>query len=166
MTEFCGKGKVGLIKTTPATVLDDIQRLMKLTGFEHSLPKDHRTGLKINITWQTWYPACSSTPWQIEGVIRALKDAGYTDLVGVHNDTVVVNTKDAEQNNKHKYITDKYDVPCIYTYDPAVKWVEYQPKTPFLVLDKIFPEGLFIPEPMVGMNIIHLPTVKTHVLVQ
>jgi hypothetical protein len=92
-----------------------------------------------------------------------LKDAGYTDLVGVHNDTVVVNTTDAEQNNKHKYITDKYDVPCIYTYDPAVKWVEYKPKSPFLVLDKIFPEGLFIPEPMVGMNIIHLPTVKTHV---
>jgi len=163
MTDFKGKGKVALIKTTPTTVLDDIQRLMKLAGFEQSLPKDNRTGLKINISWQTWYPACSSTPWQIEGVIRALKDAGYTDLVGVHNDTVVVNTTDAEQNNKHKYITDKYDVPCIYTYDPAVKWVEYKPKSPFLVLDKIFPEGLFIPEPMVGMNIIHLPTVKTHV---
>lgn len=163
MTSFHGKGKVALIKTTPATILDDIQRLMKLAGFEQALPKDNRTGLKINISWQTWYPACSSTPWQIEGVIRTLKDAGYTDLVGVHNDTVVVNTSDAEQNNKHKFITDKYQVLCIYTYDPAVKWVEYQPKTPFLVLDKIFPEGLYIPEPMIGMNIIHLPTVKTHV---
>jgi uncharacterized protein (DUF362 family) len=163
MTDFYGKGKVALIKTTPTTVLDDIQRLMKLAGFEQSLPKDNRTGLKINISWQTWYPACSSTPWQLEGVIRALKDAGYTNLVGVHNDTVVVNTTDAEQNNKHKYVTDKYDIPCIYTYDPAVKWIEYKPKSPFLVLDKIFPEGLFIPEPMVGMNIIHLPTVKTHV---
>jgi uncharacterized protein (DUF362 family) len=163
MTNFHGKGKVALIKTTPATVLDDIQRLMKLAGFEQVLLKDNRIGLKINISWQTWYPACSSTPWQIEGVIRALKDAGYTDLVGVHNDTVVVDTTDAEQNNKHKFVTDKYDVPCIYTYDPAVKWVEYRPKTPLLVLDKIFPEGLFIPEPMIGMNIIHLPTVKTHV---
>jgi uncharacterized protein (DUF362 family) len=163
MTDFNGKGKVALIKTNPATVLDDIQRLMKLAGFEQSLPKENRTGLKINISWQTWYPACSSTPWQIEGVIRALKEAGYTDLVGVHNDTVVVNTTDAEQNNKHKYVTDKYNIPCIYTYDPTVKWVEYKPKSPFLVLDKIFPEGLFIPEPMIGMNIIHLPTVKTHV---
>jgi uncharacterized protein (DUF362 family) len=163
MTSFKGKGKVALIKTTPATVLDDIQRVMKLAGFDQALPTDNRTGLKINISWQTWYPACSSTPWQIEGVIRTLKNSGYTDLVGVQNDTVVVNTTDAEQNNKHKFVTDKYDVPCIYTYDPAVKWVEYQPKTPFLVLDKIFPEGLFIPEPMIGMNIIHLPTVKTHV---
>ena len=163
MTDFNGKGKVALIKTTPTTVLDDIQRLMKLADFEQSLPKDNLTGLKINISWQTWYPACSSTPWQIEGVIRALKDASYPDLVGVHNDTVVVNTTDAEQNNKHKFVTDKYNIPCIYTYDPAVKWIEYKPKSPFLVLDKIFPEGLFIPEPMIGMNIIHLPTVKTHV---
>jgi uncharacterized protein (DUF362 family) len=163
MTDYPGKGKVALIKTTPASVLDDIERLMKLAGFEEALPRENRTGLKINISWQTWYPACSSTPWQIEGVIRALHNAGYTDLVGVQNDTVVVNTTDAEQNNKHKLITDQYNVPCIYTYDPAVKWVEYLPKTPFLVLDKIFPEGLFIPEPMIGMNIIHLPTVKTHV---
>lgn len=163
MTDFPGKGKVALIKTTPGTVLDDIERLMKLAGFNLALPREIRTGLKINISWQTWYPACSSTPWQIEGVIRALNNAGYTDLVGVHNDTVVVNTTDAEQNNKHKFVTDLYHVPCIYTYDPAVNWVEYHPKTPFLVLDKIFPEGLFIPEPMIGLNIVHLPTVKTHV---
>jgi uncharacterized protein (DUF362 family) len=163
MADFPGKGKVALIKTRPETVLEDIERLMKLAGFEHALPKENRTGLKINISWQTWYPACSSTPWQIEGVIRALNNAGYKDLVGVHNDTVVVDTGDAEQNNKHKLITDQYQVPCIYTYDPAVKWVEYHPKKPFLVLDQIYPEGLFIPEPMIGMNIIQLPTVKTHV---
>jgi uncharacterized protein (DUF362 family) len=163
MTSFYGKGKVALIKTTPATVLDDIQRLMKMAGFEQALLKHIRTGIKINISWQTWYPACSSTPWQVEGVIRSLLDAGYTNLVGVHNDTVVVNTSDAEQNNKHKFVTDKYHIPCLYTYDPAVKWVEYRPKTPFLVLDKIFPEGLFIPEPMIGLNILHLPTIKTHV---
>jgi uncharacterized protein (DUF362 family) len=163
MTDFPGKGKVALIKTTPASILEDIERVMQLAGFEKALPRQYRTGMKINISWQTWYPACSSTPWQIEGVIRALLNAGYDDLVGVQNDTVVVDTSDAEVNNKHKLITDKYDVPCIYTYDPAVKWVEYHPKSPFLVLDKIYPEGLFIPEPMIGMNIVHLPTVKTHV---
>jgi uncharacterized protein (DUF362 family) len=163
MTDFPGKGKVALIKTTPTTVLEDIERVMQLAGFEQALPRQYRTGLKINISWQTWYPACSSTPWQIEGVIRALNNADYYDLVGVHNDTVVVDTSDAEVNNKHKLITDKYNVPCIYTYGPEVKWIEYHPKSPFLVLDKIYPEGLFIPEPMIGMNIIHLPTVKTHV---
>ena len=163
MTEYPGKGKVAVLKTSPETVLDDIERLMKLAGFESALQQDVRTGLKINISWQTWYPACSSTPWQIEGVIRALKNAGYDDLVGVHNDTVVVNTSDAERNNKHKYVTDKYEIPCLYLYNQDFEWVEYQPKRPLLVLDKVYPQGVFIPKSLVGMNIIHLPTVKTHV---
>jgi len=163
MTEFPGKGKVAVLKTSPESVLEDYARLMKLADFEQALPKDIRTGLKINISWQTWYPACSSTPWQIEGVIKALDNAGYKDIVGIHNDTVVVNTSDGERNNKHKFVTDKYQVPCLYLYNQAFDWVEYIPKKPFLVLDKVYPQGVFIPKALVGMNIIHLPTVKTHV---
>ena len=163
MSEFPGKGKVAVLKTTPATVLDDIEAVMKLAGFQAALPKDVQTGLKINISWQTWYPACSSTPWQLEGVIRALQNAGYTDLVGVHNDTVVVDTADGERNNKHRFVTDQLGVPCLYLYNQDFEWFEYHPKRPFLVLDKVYPEGVFIPKALVGMNIVHLPTVKTHV---
>ena len=163
MTDFTGKGKVAVLKTSPATVLEDIEKLMQMAGFEAALPKDIQTGLKINISWQTWYPACSTTPWQLEGVIRSLQNAGYADLVGVHNDTVVVNTEDAEINNKHKLITDQYGVPCLYLYNQDFEWIEYQPKRPLLVLDKVYPDGIFIPKALLGMNIVHLPTVKTHV---
>lgn len=163
MSEFPGKGKVTVIKTSPDNVLNDFEELMQLAQFESALPKDIKTGLKINISWQTWYPACSTAPWQLEGVIRSLQEAGYTDLVGVHNDTVVVNTADGERNNKHKFVTDKYEVPCLYLYNEDFDWVEYKPKRPFLVLDKVYPDGVFIPKALVGMNIIHLPTVKTHV---
>jgi len=163
MTDFSGKGKVAVVKTTPETVIQDYQKVMELAGFESALPKSNQTGLKINISWQTWYPACSSTPWQIEGVIRALQGAGYTDLVGVHNDTVVVDTSEGERNNKHKYVTDKFNVPCLYLYNQDFEWIEYKPKKPFLVLDKVYPDGVFIPKALVGMNIIQLPTVKTHV---
>jgi uncharacterized protein (DUF362 family) len=163
MREFPGKGKVAVLKTSPETVLDDIEKLMRLACFEEALPKTMKTGIKINISWQTWYPACSSTPWQLEGVIRTLQGAGYNDLVGVHNDTVVVNTSDGERNNKHKFVTDKYGVPCLYLYKQDFEWQEYHPQQPFLVLDKVYPQGVFIPKSLVGMNIIHLPTVKTHV---
>lgn len=163
MTDFPGKGKVAALKTTPATVVEDIERLMKLANFEAALPKEHTTGLKINISWQTWYPACSSTPWQIEGAIRALQNAGYAKLVGIHNDTVVVNTADGERNNKHKFVTDQYKLPCLYLYKEDFEWLEYRPKKPFLVLDKVYPQGVFIPKALQGINIIHLPTVKTHV---
>jgi len=163
MTNFTGKGKVAVLKTSPNTVIEDYAELMELADFESAIPKDFQTGLKINISWQTWYPACSSAPWQIEGVIKALQTAGYQDIVGVHNDTVVVNTEDGELNNKHKYITDKYNIPCLYLYNQEFDWIEYIPKQPLLILDKVYPEGIFIPKALVGKNIIHLPTVKTHV---
>ena len=163
MSDFPGKGRVAVIKTTPATVLDDIQQLMVMAGVEQALPRSATTGLKINISWQTWYPACSSTPWQIEGAIRTLQSLGYTDLLGIHNDTVVVNTSVGEENNKHRFVTDKYGVPCLYLYEENFDWIRYEPKHPFLVLDKVFPEGVYIPKALVGKNIVHLPTVKTHV---
>lgn len=163
MANYPGKGKVAVVKTSPETILEDIDALMKLAGVEQALPKNATTGLKINISWQTWYPACSSTPWQIEGVIKTLKSLGYDDLLGIHNDTVVVDTSVGETNNKHRFITDKYGVPCTYLYQEQFEWMNYQPKSPFLVLDKVYPDGVFIPKTLVGKNIVHLPTVKTHV---
>lgn len=163
MANFPGKGKVAVLKTSPTTVLDDIEKLMRLAGVEQSLPKGITTGLKINISWQTWYPACSTTPWQLEGTILALKKMGYPDLIGIHNDTVVVDTSVGEFNNKHRFVTDKHNVPCTYLYEEKFDWIEYRPKTPFLVLDKVYPDGVLIPKTLVGKNIVHLPTVKTHV---
>jgi len=163
MTEYSGKGKVAVVKTTPETVLDDYKRVMELAGFETALPKDVQTLVKINISWQTWYPACSTAPWQLEGVIKTLQDAGYQDLIGAHNDTVVVDAYVGERNNKHKYVIDKYGVRNAHLYEPQFRWVRYEPKEPFLALDKIYPQGVYIPEFLIGRNIIQLPTVKTHV---
>jgi hypothetical protein len=125
MADYFGKGKVAVIKTSPETVLDDYDKLLTLAQIEKAISKDIKTGLKINISWQTWYPACSSTPWQIEGVIKSLKKKGFNDLIGIHNDTVVVDTSLAEQNNKHKYVTDKYAIPCLYLYEQKFDWIEY-----------------------------------------
>ncbi len=161
--DYPGRGRVAIVRTRPETVLEDYARLLDLAGYQEALPAGKTTLLKINISWQTWYPACSTTPWQLEGVIRKLRADGYTDLVGVHNDTVVVDTADGEANNKQRYVTDKYGVPCTYIYKPEAKWVRYEPKEPFLVLGDIYPEGVYIPEVLIGNNIIQLPTVKTHV---
>jgi uncharacterized protein (DUF362 family) len=164
MSDFPGKGQVAVLKTSPDTVLDDYHHLMELAGLERALSKEIQTGLKINISWQTWYPACSTAPWQLEGVIKALQSFGYGDLIGIHNDTVVVDTSDGEVNNKHKAVTDLYNIPCLYLYNQDFEWVEFYPqKHKYLVLDKVYPDGVFIPKALLGMNIIQLPTVKTHV---
>ncbi len=156
-------GHVAVVKTSPETILDDTHKVMKLANVEKALPKGTTTGLKINISWQTWYPACSTAPWQLEGAIQALRAMGYEDLVGIHNDTVVVDTSVGEINNKHRFVTDQYHVPCIYLYDEDFEWFEYKPSRPLLVLDKVYKEGVFIPKALVGLNMVHLPTVKTHV---
>jgi len=161
--EYPGKGKVAVVKTSPETVLEDYARLMELAGFKQALPPENDTLLKINISWQTWYPACSTAPWQLEGVVKALQEAGYQNLIAAHNRTVVVDACVGEVNNKHKYIVDKYGVQNVHLYEPEVEWVTYKPKTPFLVLDDVYPDGVKIPKMFIGRNIVQLPTVKTHV---
>ena len=44
-----------------------------------------------------------------------------------------------------------------------MKWVHYKPKARMRVLDRIFPEGIQIPDYFFGKNIVHLPTVKCHI---
>ncbi len=161
--DFPGKGKVAVLKTSPETVVDDIGRLMDLAGYRTALPQDRETILKVNISWQTWYPACSSTPWQIEGVARKLQADGYRDLSAAHNKTVVVDAYVGEANNKHKVVVDACGLRNVHLYEPEVRWVRYTPKAPMLVLDKIFPDGILLPEYFFDKNIIQLPTVKTHV---
>jgi uncharacterized protein (DUF362 family) len=160
---FPGKGQVAVMHTQPETVLDDYRRLLKLANYQASLPKDRETLVKINISWQQWYPACSTAPWQLEGVVRTLLEDGYRNLIAAHNRTVVVDAYVGERNNKHKLVTDKYGLRNVHLYEPEVEWVYYQPKAPMLVLDKVYPDGIKIPAIFLDKNIIQLPTVKTHV---
>jgi len=162
-TSFPGKGQVAVLHTQPETVLDDYRRLLKLANYQASLPKDKETLIKINISWQQWYPACSTAPWQLEGVIRTLLEDDYRNLIAAHNRTVVVSAYVGERNNKHKLVTDKYGLRNVHLYEPEVDWVYYEPKAPMLVLDKVYPDGIKIPAIFLDKNIIQLPTVKTHV---
>ena len=154
---------VAVVATRPETVLDDIKMAMVMAGVDRHLSPEAATLLKINISWQHWYPGCSTTPWQLEGAIKGLRDLGYGDLTGAHNGTVVVDSYEGEANNKHKAVQDRHGLPVVHLDSPPNKWVEYKPKAEMLVLNDIFPEGIQIPESFAGTNIVHLPTMKTHV---
>lgn len=154
---------VAVLYTSSASVLDDIGKAMRLAEYTRHLPPSVPTLLKINISWQRYYPACSTTPWQLEGVIRALQQDGYRELVPAQNGTVVVDSHEGEVKNKHKAVLDKYGLTSLHLNDKGVPWVVYEPKGEMLVLDKVYPEGIKIPEALIGKNIIHMPTLKTHV---
>ena len=158
-----GSPVVAVVATTPETAVADMGRAMDLAGVGEFLSPDIKTLLKVNISWQHWFPACSTTPWQIEGVTKALEALGHKDLIAAHNGTVVVNSYEGEFKNKHKAAQEKVGLTDIHLDSPPNNWIDYKPKAEMLVLDDIFPEGIQIPETFPGTNIVHLPTMKTHV---
>jgi uncharacterized protein (DUF362 family) len=163
------RSKVAIVRTTPRTYLADVHRAMNLAGYQEALPKDVETGLKINISWHHFYPACSTTPWQLEGVIEAMAKDGYAreKIHGCHNRTVVVSAKKGEVLNKHLPIIRKHGLGNVHLYENE-PWINVRDAVgevadKFLVLNKVYPKGFNIPRRFIGENILHLPTVKTHV---
>ncbi len=156
--------KVAVVTTSPATVLEDIQRAMDMAGVRNAFDAKAPTILKDNISWHFPFPAANTTPWQLEGSILGLQKSGFKNLSCVQNKTVVTDAFKGEDLNKFTSILRKYQVPTLFNFkDEDMKWVEYKPKTPLLVLDQIFYEGIRIPDFFFGKNILHLPTVKCHI---
>jgi len=146
------------------TVLDDIARLCEAAGMAAALDPTAATILKDNISWHLPFLSANTTPWQLEGTIKALRADGLEDILAVHNDTVVTDPVKGERLNKLAPIFERYGVPELYNFMPGnVRWVPYRPKAKMLVLDHIFPEGIRIPDVFIGKNVVHLPTVKCHI---
>jgi uncharacterized protein (DUF362 family) len=156
------KSKVAVLKTSPETVVADYQRLCELAGYRQGLDVSQDCIIKLNLSWTKYFPACSSQPWQVEGVVRALLEAGFSRdrLYPLENKTVVTNPVKGAANNLWMPILNKYGLPFIPL--PEQEWIVYPFKSKLLKLNQIFPEGIEIPKLYVGKQIVHLPTVKTH----
>jgi len=158
------KSKVAVLRVRPDTILEDIERVCFLAGMGEGLALGKTTILKDNISWHFPFPAANTTPWQLEGTIRALRAGGFEDLVCVQNQTVVTNAFKGEDLNHYVPVLTRYGVPLRYNFKPQdMRWIPYGPKARLHVLDRIFPEGIRLPDYFFGKNIVHLPTVKCHI---
>ena len=158
------KAVVAAVRTTPETVIEDYARVMELAGFRDVIDPTKQTILKNNISWHLLYPSANTTPWQVEGVAKTLRGAGYDDMVVVENRTVVTQAKKGEHLNNFTGVHEKYGLPVKYNFNPHdMRWVTYEPKGEMLVLDKVFPKGIRIPDYFFDRNVVHLPTIKTHI---
>jgi len=161
--------KVAILQTSPATVLRDYHELMNLADYQAVVAKDADTALKINISWHFFFPGSSTTPWQLEGVIRALRADGYDPnlIHGCHNRTVVIDAHFGERENKQINVINAHGLRNIHLYE-GEEWISIRDAVgdladKFLCLNQVYPDGFMIPRRFIGENIIHLPTVKTHI---
>jgi uncharacterized protein (DUF362 family) len=158
------RAKVSVLRVSPSTILEDIDRLHALAEVERALDASAPTILKDNISWHFPFPGANTTPWQLEGTIRALRARGFQELVCVQNKTVVTDAFKGEDLNGYVPVFQAYDVPVRYNFKPEeMSWSVYRPRARMNVLDQIFPEGILIPDDFHGKNIVHLPTVKCHI---
>ncbi len=158
------RSTVAVLQTSPDRVVQDYEKLLRMARVDRHLAKGKTTILKDNISWHLYYPGANSTPWQLEGTVRGLKSCGYADLVAVHNDTVVTNPVKGDRLNKFGVVYDKFDVPVRYNCVKGdIRWIRYEPKGELRVLPRIYPKGIVLPEFFFDKNIVHLPTMKTHI---
>ena len=165
-----GRGEVAILRTSPATVLGDYHELMNLAGYQDVVARDADTALKVNISWHFFFPGSSTTPWQLDGVIRALRQDGYAAdrIHACHNRTVVIDAHLGERENKQLAVVQAHGLRNIHLYEGDEAWMPIGEAVGdltrrFLCLNQVYPQGFHIPRRFLGENIIHLPTIKTHV---
>jgi uncharacterized protein (DUF362 family) len=153
---------VAVLRTRPETVVEDYGRLMRLVKYDAVLPRDQDVILKLNLSWTKYFPACSSQPWQVDGILTTLREDGYdrARLFPVENKTVVTDPVEGCRNNKWAPVLERHRLPFIPL--PEVEWTVYPFTSPLLRLNRIFPEGIEIPKMYIGRNVCHAPSVKTH----
>jgi len=163
------KSKVAILRTRPETVLADYHDVMNLADYQETLARDVDTALKINISWHFFYPGSSTTPWQLEGVIRGMIADGYDpDLIhACHNRTVVIDAHLGERENKQINVVESHGLRNVHLYE-GEEWIPIREAVgdltrDFLCLNEVYPMGFSIPKRFIGENILHLPTVKTHI---
>ncbi|UYP47306.1 hypothetical protein NEF87_003591 [Candidatus Lokiarchaeum ossiferum] len=157
------KPQIFVKKTSSKTIIDDYAKLMELANYTKFFSPEQKTLVKLNLSWSKYYPACSSPPWQVEGVLKKMKDDGFSgkNIFTCENRTVVTNIAKGLKGNKWSPIITKYNTYFVPL--TRVKFTPFKSKLPLMVLDsKIFPEGFSIPQFYIGKNMIHLPTFKTH----
>jgi uncharacterized protein (DUF362 family) len=98
-----------------------------------------------------------------------MKRDGYntSQIHACHNRTVVIDARLGERENKQLHVVEAHGLRNIHLYENE-KWIHIRDAVGdladrFLCLNEVYPRGFYIPERFVGENIIHLPTVKTHV---
>jgi hypothetical protein len=155
------KAKVAAWRVRPETIHDDVGRLFELAGLEQALAAGAPTLLGCDVSWHHPFPAANTTPWQLDGSIRALRARGFRALSVTLEQDDRADVARAERENHYPSVLRHHGLalPSKRAASPP-PLVEYRPRARLHVLHELLPDGVFLPEPMFGSNLLVLPTLK------
>ena len=127
------KPQVFIKKVKPKTILQDYATLMDMAEYKKYFKPQEKLIVKLNLSWSKYFPACSSPPWQVEGVLKKLKGDGFKgkDIFTAENKTVVTNIEKGLKGNKWEPIIAKYN--CYFVPLTRVKFTPFKSKKPLSV---------------------------------
>jgi len=155
--------KVACIKTSPETVHGDYIRLLELAGSTEALDSTKETFTAIDMSWHNHSPACSSSPWQLDGVIGALIDSGISagSVRALLNESAGIHKHFGEILNRFQLAAKKHDVVISHPGSDTQR-TAFTPKNATPTLSKALNNSISLPEGLAGANLVLLPTMKTH----
>ncbi|MBD3332911.1 DUF362 domain-containing protein, partial [candidate division GN15 bacterium] len=115
--------KVAILRTDSSRVIEDYRRLLEMVDYQSIIDKEQDALIKLNLSWTKYFPACSSQPWQVEGLVKTMTEDGYSPdkLLPVENKTVVTNPHKGARNNCWMPVLKKYGLS--FTALPEVEWI-------------------------------------------
>jgi len=147
---------VAVVKTSPRTYFSDVEKLLRLAEFDRVMQPSFPTVLKINITWQEYYPSCSSPPWQLDAILTELNKRRFEEIHAVENLTVVTDPYRGMETNKLNNVLEKYGLKFECLKEDS--WETMNPSK-CLVFGQ---EDKQMPTIIKGSQVVHLPTIKCH----
>ena len=161
------KSRVAALRVEPATVLESIERLCELGGMrDGAVARRRRPSSRTTSPGTSPSRAPTPRPGSSRGPSGRCAPAGFRDLTCVQNKTVVTDAFKGEDLNQLRP-----DLSALRrarssttSSDEDMKWVALRAEgADARAADRIFPEGIHIPDYFFGKNIVHLPTVKCHI---
>jgi len=154
--------KVAVLRTSPETVLDDYGRLLRLVSYGDIVKSGRDIILNVDLSWHHYFPACSTAPWQVDGVLRTLLEDGISPrkIAVCINETPAISVKKGEILNRLLPAVEKHRIKIIHLNEKE-RWIQYKPQAQLKILNKLFKKEINIPAYYMDAVIIHLPTMKT-----
>lgn len=153
--------RVAVVSATPETILEDYSRVLTLAGLAEIASPSRPPAILLDLVWNRYQPAAGPTPWQLEGVLGALKS------LHCENTGMVVGSRGTREVSPRR-AADRYQLsPVLQRHQlslttlPGDIW-SYQAPTRRAALESPLDGTIAVPAILKDRKLIYLSSLKAH----